>query len=134
MRVFIFFFAIIIVSCETYLIPEARMYTPRAPQIYRTPPSRIPTSQPRQTVSSPEQKRIRAEEELRQNKEPALPNIAAPRIPEKRSYPIALAIPGKPGFVYNPYNNNPVFIKDIPSGKTVLDPQDPNKEHKFKVP
>ena len=43
-------------------------------------------------------------------------------------------IPGKEGFVFNPYTNNPVDVRGIPSGTLVRDPQDPNKDHKFRVP
>ena len=54
--------------------------------------------------------------------------------PQKPNYPYALAIPGKDGFVFNPYTNNPVDVRGIPSGTLVRDPQDPNADHKFRVP
>mgnify|MGYP001827734096 CR=1 FL=1 len=52
----------------------------------------------------------------------------------KPNYPYALPIPGKDGFVFNPYTNNPVDVRGIPSGTLVRDPQDPNADHKFRVP
>ena len=49
-------------------------------------------------------------------------------------YRRAILIPGKEGFVFNPFTNNPVDVRGIPSGTKVRDPQDPNKEHIFRVP
>lgn len=49
-------------------------------------------------------------------------------------YRRAILIPGKEGFVFNPFTNNPVDVRGIPSGTLVRDPQDPNTEHKFRVP
>jgi len=54
---------------------------------------------------------------------------------KKPKYPTAKAISGKKGFVFNPYTYEQVDVRGIPSGSTVIDPNDPNKEkHKFKVP
>lgn len=58
---------------------------------------------------------------------------AAPA-PTKRFYPTAVSVPGKPGFVYNPYTNDHVNVKGIPPGKLVRDPDDSNLLHKFLVP
>ena len=84
-----------------------------------------------QTISSPEQKSIRRLESL---SAPTTPSISAPELPKASSYPVAVPIAGKPGYVYNPYNNNPVFVEGIPGGKTVRDPKDPNTNHKFILP
>lgn len=54
--------------------------------------------------------------------------------PPKSDYRWAIPIPGKEGFVFNPFTNNPVDVRGIPSGTLVRDPQDPNKAHKFRVP
>jgi hypothetical protein len=50
------------------------------------------------------------------------------------NYPVAVAIPGKPGFVFNPYTNGVVDVRDIPSKALVKDPQDPDKSHIFRLP
>jgi hypothetical protein len=52
----------------------------------------------------------------------------------KPDYRRAIPIPGKEGFVFNPFTNNPVDVRGIPSGTLVRDPQDPNETHKFRVP
>ena len=68
------------------------------------------------------------------------PNPGAPRetplepTPQKPTYRYAIQIPGKEGFVFNPFTNNPVDVRGIPSGTLVRDPQDPNPDHKFRVP
>ena len=58
---------------------------------------------------------------------------SAPVAP-KPTYRYALPIPGKEGFVFNPFTNNPVDVRGIPSGTLVRDPQDSNSDHKFRVP
>ena len=57
-----------------------------------------------------------------------------PPTPSKPDYRRAIPIPGKAGFVFNPFTNNPVDVGGIPSGTLVRDPQDPNPDHKFRVP
>ena len=53
----------------------------------------------------------------------------------KKTYRTARAIPGKPGYVFNPWTLEPVDVRGIPSGSLVQDPNDPNKaNHRFRVP
>lgn len=50
-------------------------------------------------------------------------------------YPFANKVPGKDGFVFSPYNNKVVDVRDIPSGTLVMDPTYPPSEKKyFRVP
>ncbi len=60
--------------------------------------------------------------------------VTAPTLPTRKDYPVATPIPGKPGYVYNPFNNNPVYVQGIASGRVVRDPKDPNTDHKFRLP
>ncbi len=46
-------------------------------------------------------------------------------------YPFANPVPGKAGFVFSPYNNKMVDVRDIPSGTLVRDPTYPEAEKKF---
>lgn len=51
------------------------------------------------------------------------------------SHPVAKAVPGKPGFVFSPFNNQIVDVKGIPAGTMVADPAFPPTEKKyFRVP
>lgn len=46
-----------------------------------------------------------------------------PPIEEKRTdYAVANKVPGKEGYVFSPYNNKLVDVRDIPSGTLVQDP------------
>lgn len=52
----------------------------------------------------------------------------------KKNYPTAAPVPGKEGFVFNPYTHNIVDVKGIASGKLCRDPEDADQTHKFRVP
>ncbi len=55
-------------------------------------------------------------------------------IPVNIAIPVASRVAGRPGFVFNPYNQNMVEINGIISGTKVRDPQDPDPSHIFVVP
>lgn len=59
-----------------------------------------------------------------------------PPVDQKRTdYAFANKVPGKEGFVFSPYNNKVVDVRDIPSGTLVQDPTYPASEKKyFRVP
>ncbi|MBK1791342.1 hypothetical protein [Persicirhabdus sediminis] len=65
-----------------------------------------------------------------------LPPVTAPPVNNtaKPNYPTASPVPGKDGFVFNPYTHNVVDVRGIGSGKLVRDPEDPDTGHKFRVP
>ena len=55
-------------------------------------------------------------------------------IPVDSAMPVANPVVGRPGYVFNPYNQNMVEVKGMASGTKVRDPQDPNPSHIFVVP
>jgi hypothetical protein len=63
-------------------------------------------------------------------------NPTPPATVERRiDYPVANKVPGKDGFVFSPYNNKVVDVRDIPTGTLVQDPTYPASEKKyFRVP
>lgn len=63
-------------------------------------------------------------------------NTTTPPVEPKRTdYAFATKVPGKEGFVFSPYNNKVVDVRDIPSGTLVQDPTYPASEKKyFRVP
>ena len=97
---------------------------------------------PDQTVTSPEQQKLqqqrdelkkkeelaKKEEEKKTEAEAPADNTqpketAKPPVEEKRTdYAFANKVPGKEGFVFSPYNNKVVDVRDIPSGTLVQDP------------
>ncbi|QJE94600.1 hypothetical protein [Luteolibacter luteus] len=65
-------------------------------------------------------------------KAPAPPK---PANEKKEAPPVARPIPGKPGFVFSPFNNKPIDVKGFPPGSLVADPTYPASEKKhFRVP
>ncbi len=71
---------------------------------------------------------------------PLAPQIRAPAsynqaaIPVNSAIPVANRVAGRPGFVFNPYNQNMVEVNGMISGTKVRDPQDPDPSHIFVVP
>lgn len=117
--------------------------------------SRPSGQQPTKTVTAPdatkkkqdEQKKTAAQDELKPREEattqtpPENPGTVTPTEGpkpqgEKRSdYQFANKVPGKEGFVFSPYNNKVIDVRDIPSGTLVQDPTFPASEKKyFRVP
>lgn len=67
------------------------------------------------------------------NNKPATPKPATATT--KPEYPYAAKVPGKDGFVFSPYNNKVIDVRDIPSGTLVQDPTFPAADKKyFRVP
>lgn len=48
-------------------------------------------------------------------------------------FPIAVPIPDRPGFFFNPFTNSPVDGRAIPPGTLIRDPNDPDPDHKFRL-
>jgi len=113
-----------------------------------------PGKGPDKTATSPDQVKMKQEEQKNADEEmkPAedsttqtapgntgtvTPPTDAPKpVEQKRSeYQFANKVPGKEGFVFSPYNNKVVDVRDIPSGTLVQDPTYPASEKKyFRVP
>ena len=108
---------------------------------------------PQQTVTSPEQQKIeeqrerlkKEQAELERKKQEEANGTAAnttpgdtatkPTVEKKQDYPFATSVPGKEGFVFSPYNNKVVDVRDIPKGTLVQDPTYAASEKKyFRVP
>lgn len=122
------------------------------------------TKPPEKTVSSQDQQKIQAQrDKLKQNDlkkknttdqsddnnvgsgssstnadtgSPATSETTNSSTPEKkRDYAFASKVPGKEGFVFSPYNNKIIDVRDMPSGTLVSDPTYPESEKKyFRVP
>jgi len=122
------------VSC--YRIPDA----PRGPS---TGPN------PSTTITSAEQQKINEQRELMKEREKKKQQemvsqpeetveqttVEKPKKTTSSDYAFANPVPGKEGFVFSPYNNKLVDVRDIPSGTLVQDPTYPASEKKyFRVP
>lgn len=104
-----------------------------------------------QTVSSQDQQKIKEQREKMKErderkqeqvterpKERTEENVTTPpkpAEPKTKDYAFANPVPGKEGFVFSPYNQRLVDVRDIPSGTLVQDPTYPASEKKyFRVP
>lgn len=108
--------------------------------------------QQKQTLSSQEQQKIKEQRDEMKKKAEAEKKTAQSTVKEKSdpaksesttpkndsqpsSYPYANKVPGKEGFVFSPYNNKVIDVRDIPTGQLVQDPTYPAAEKKyFRVP
>jgi hypothetical protein len=62
-------------------------------------------------------------------------DVPRPPVEKKAEIQVARPVPGKPGFVFSPFNNKVIDVKGIPSGRLVADPTYPASEKKhFRVP
>lgn len=108
-------------------------YQPQNPNQPVTPP--VPTDE---TVINDEGQRQLEEARQRLENGTQLPtvdpnaNTGVPAAPA--TYPYATKVPGKQGFVFNPYTKNQVDVRGIPQGTLVRDPYDSDTTHKFRVP
>ena len=114
--------------------------TPYPPNPYAPLPGNSPYPGDGSTLTDEDQEDIRnARDEARDQEE----NTNTPggqggenpdTLPPKRDYRVAVPMPGKEGFVFNPFTNRPVDVRGIPPGTLVRAPNDPNTDHKFRVP
>ena len=61
-------------------------------------------------------------------------NFEQSAIPVNSAIPLAIPVAGRPGFVFNPFNQNMVDVDGLSAGMKVRDPQDPDPSHIFVVP
>ncbi|MDP3849443.1 MAG: hypothetical protein Q8Q59_02990 [Luteolibacter sp.] len=119
---------------------------------YEENPQRNKANQATQKPTA-EQTRLKQEQDLKKTKEEELKksqetaggpladspretstppgNTPPPVEPKRTDYAFANKVPGKDGFVFSPYNNKVVDVRDIPSGTLVQDPTYPAAEKKF---
>jgi hypothetical protein len=122
-------------------------------QAQRTKPKKAPQTKTEQQVK-PKSETAAAEQPATGSEStsaisPSAPQLNVPALPgksptttskpattaSKPEYPYANKVPGKDGFVFSPYNQKVVDVRDIPSGTLVQDPTYPAAEKKyFRVP
>lgn len=127
---------ILLASCVPYQETPPPDKTPATPDTTATTPDPL-------KLKEQEELKKKEEEELAKNKAAENPTTTQPTTEKqpkapteaKRDYAFANKVPGKDGFVFSPYNNKVVDVRDIPSGTLVQDPTYPAAEKKyFRVP
>ena len=127
-----------LISCVPYNESQKKKVT-------KTPDKTAPLTPEQQKVKDQEEAKKKAEEDLKKQeetkKQEELTNRTVdPPAPtgnetKRTDYAFANKVPGKEGFVFSPYNNKVVDVRDIPSGTLVQDPTYPAAEKKyFRVP
>lgn len=89
----------------------------------------------RDRMKAAERRKKREQEQAGAREESGTTTTEKPATEKRTDYPFANPVPGKEGFVFSPFNNKLVDVRDIPSGTLVQDPTYPASEKKyFRVP
>ncbi|MGJ8697751.1 MAG: hypothetical protein ACSHYF_15645 [Verrucomicrobiaceae bacterium] len=99
-----------------------------------TPESVEPASTPAPSAETPESVTASSDPFAVPPRPKNTPDPVLPKAPQPGMFKVAKAIPGKPGYVTNPFTGGEVDCRGIPAGSLVLDPKDRNPEHKFRIP
>jgi hypothetical protein len=109
-------FAVLLASsCRKAALPPASEATPAPAVETAAAPASIRVPAP---VSS-DKDALAENQRTRPNPRPA--DVKRRPAPEYK-YPVAQAVPGKAGFVFSPYSNKVIDVRDIPAGTLVRDP------------
>ncbi|MCW1887217.1 hypothetical protein OKA04_20940 [Luteolibacter flavescens] len=99
------------------------------PPTRRPPPSRNPDELPKPNPEPIPGPNPRPEPEPQPQPQPN------PKPAPKPPVPTARPVPGKPGFVFSPFNNKLIDVEGMQSGRLVADPHYPAEERMyFRVP
>ena len=108
-----------------------------------------PPKQTQKTMTPAEQQKVKEQRENIKEKEelankeapkdtaietPTKPDggtVTPPTVEKRADYPVASKVPGKEGYVFSPFNNKLIDVKDMPSGTLVSDPTYPESAKKF---
>lgn len=135
--------SLFVVSCAPFP-PVDPMQPGQVPNAVALPVDGNLTPAQKKEAERLKREQIKANEEARKKRE-ALEreknDRVDPIVPPKRDlikpgrkYPTAMKLAAKEGFVFNPYTNNAVDVRGIPSGTLIRDPNDGNPAHLFRVP
>ncbi len=132
-------------SCQPYVEPPppapadpaARTRTPEEEEKLRQQRAEM-EKKDKENATPDKDKTTEGGEEGTAKKDPGQgEGTTTPKPPEEKKSEIQVArpVPGKPGFVFSPFNNKVIDVKGIPSGRLVADPTYPASEKKhFRVP
>lgn len=136
------FICVSLVSCYPYDETQHKKRVTKAPDKTATTPDQLKAKE-QEALKKKEQEEIKKTEESAPDTTAENPGTVTPPTevtkptvePKRTDYAFANKVPGKEGFVFSPYNNKVVDVRDIPSGTLVQDPTYPAAEKKyFRVP
>ncbi len=116
----------ILVSCDKKepSVPET---TPRAERKLPAPTRIEPVNEPGSTLTP----QTSAPEKPAEAPASDATKAQAPSPSKPPGIPTAQAVEGKPGYVFSPYNNKVIDVRDMPPGTLVADPMFPTSEKKY---
>jgi hypothetical protein len=129
---------VVLASCYPYNENPHKKKPAKTPEKIATTPDPQKLKE-QEALKNKEQEKL-AEEKIAENPDTTTTTTPStektpPSVETKREYTVANKVPGKDGFVFSPYNNKVVDVRDIPSGTLVQDPTYPAAEKKyFRVP
>lgn len=118
---------VLLASCYPYDESRGQKTAQKKPDQTVTSPEQQKLQQQRDELKKKEELAKKDEEKKTETETPAGPSQTTdtpkPAAEEKRTdYAFANKVPGKEGFVFSPYNNKVVDVRDIPPGTLVQDP------------
>ena len=120
------FGCVLLASCYPYDESRNKKPNPNPAQKSVTTPEQQKIKEQRDKLKAEEEKKKKqATEETTTQTTETTPGETTTKPPteEKRTdYAVANKVPGKEGYVFSPYNNKLVDVRDIPSGTLVQDP------------
>lgn len=127
---------VVLASCYPYNENQQKKKATKTPEKIATTPDPQKLKE-QEALKNKEQEKL-AQEKIAENPDTTTTpptEKTTPSVETKREYTVANKVPGKEGFVFSPYNNKVVDVRDIPSGTLVQDPTYPAAEKKyFRVP
>lgn len=123
-----------VTSCMVAPVPPTPQPTTSIQESVKTEASDLTEEQQRQLEAMRE--RLASQNQLNNSSVTETTSAIAPTVKPKpkADYPFATPVPGKEGFVFNPYTNSRVDVRGLARGLLVLDPHDADPNHKFRVP
>lgn len=134
---------IFLASCYPYDESQRNKPTPKTPQKTVSSPDQQKVQEQRENLKAEEgkKKKVIPKEPAPSGTEPGEATddpVVTPKPPveEKRNeLPVAGKVPGREGYVFSPFNNKLIDVRNIPSGTKVADPTYPESAMKhFRVP
>ncbi|TAE74557.1 MAG: hypothetical protein EAZ65_09605 [Verrucomicrobia bacterium] len=106
------------------------------PEAIKRQDAEVKVPEPTRTSESEQEMSIKPRPDPQEREEKGSSDaVTLPPTEKKPVIPVARPIPGKVGMVFSPFNNKPIDVKGIPSGRLVADPTYPPSEKKhFRVP
>lgn len=138
-------------SAAILLATSCQPYVEAPPPAPADPGVRKPTPEEQAKIDKQREEKKKREDELKgpeggkrsedgsegvADKTPTTPGGGETKpAPKKEEVEVARPVPGKPGFVFSPFNNKIIDVKGFPPGTLVADPTYPASEKKrFRVP